>query len=71
MEKFGIFDLLDTLSALAEQEGDASAPMTEEPSPPPPVYAAREDAPVNRGALNGFLSRHDAISRKIDGMKKD
>lgn len=71
MEKFGIFDLLDTLSALAEQDGDPSAPDAEEPSPLPPAYPAPEKNSANRGALNGFLSRHDAISRKIDGRKKE
>lgn len=69
MEKFGIFDLLDTLSALAEHDGDAVAPTAEEPSPLPPAYPSPENNPANRDALSGFLSRHDAISRKIDGKK--
>ena len=74
MEKFGIFELLDALSALTEQ----NAPPAEEPAPSPrqpdgtfdpPVYA--NDPPPKAGgreadALAGFLARHDAVARKAE-----
>lgn len=73
MEKFGIFELLDALSALTAGE--------EKPSPQdaaylPPVYPGSEPPPegkepeprtppaAEKDALAGFYARHDAIARK-------
>ncbi len=70
MEKFGIFDLLDTLSAIAEQDESAPAPSAEDAIFSPPAYAPPQKQPANRDALNGFLAQHEAISRKIDEKKK-
>ena len=77
MEKFGIFELLDTLSAiLAGQEEPAAAqkPQPERPSAQdsafaPPAYAG-ENPGENKSeiaALSSFLARHDKTSKKIDG----
>ena len=80
MEKFGIFELLDALSALtAQNEGNKPAP--DDASYRPPDYAApvspkQERNPDSPGteeggeALSAFLARHDAIVRKIDEKKK-
>ena len=95
MEKFGIFELLDTLSAIVAadspvheehtEEGSAqnqsgTEPKTAKPNPgdaayQPPQYtqgeASAETAVGGRDALGAFLDRHDAISRKIDGNRRD
>ena len=90
MEKFGIFELLDTLSAFMT----ASAPQGEEQEEPaeqvkaaetvkpnhgdsayqPPQYGAEEQTSAQsilggKDALDSFLQRHDAISKKIDGNR--
>ena len=73
MEKFGIFELLDTLSALTAEQSAATAqsrpPETEEtlaeipPQKQPPD--AMPAAPTPSGdALAAFLARHDAMSRR-------
>lgn len=91
MEKFGIFELLDTLSAImAPNPADGepipaenkhrSAPASETEkaeiiSPKqsdsafaPPSFGGEQtlEAQANRNALDTFLQRHDAISKKID-----
>ena len=62
MEKFGIFELLDALSALTAQNGPEGAFD-------PPAYG--EKPPQKTGgrendALAGFLARHDAVARKAE-----
>ena len=79
MEKFGIFELLDALSALTAQNGPAppeAAGQSAEPRRPdgafdPPAYAKEEDRGQGqkadgRDALAGFLARHDAVARKAE-----
>ncbi len=78
MEKFGIFELLDALSAMAAAAEKPSPPEKEEPkeetrggrvpdpSFAPPAYdgtpAPLPSAPAN--ALGDFLARHDAVAGK-------
>lgn len=77
MEKFGIFELLDTLSALTEQKtSDASAEPGENKTPrgdgafdPPSYPQPPQKGRAESDALQGFLARHDAVARKADGKK--
>ncbi len=70
MEKFGIFDLLDALSAAMEQSGEEDAPPPAETVTPdagdrafaPPSYAGGEEA---NAALSSLLARHEEIKKKI------
>lgn len=77
MEKFGIFELLDALSAIAlpdAQDGEKSA--HDDPVYAPPVYTAEEKAkeappetkkpPVSTGefAIHDFYKRHDERAKK-------
>ena len=76
MEKFGIFELLDTLSALLPQdgekknaeEGEKSSPNVKDAAFSPPSYAA-EPKTAEDAALSSFLSRHDEIARRVDKKK--
>ena len=80
MDKFGIFDLLDTLSQIASD----AAPQ-EKPTEPPPVQRVspddkaflppefpdgktKEDA-QSRNALSSFYEKHSRISSGIDKRK--
>ena len=82
MEKFGIFELLDTLSALTAAEnaarGESQPPDAEAQSAPqaaPP--AARAAAPAEqqsgqtrgRDAFAAFLARHDETRRHAEKRK--
>ena len=83
MEKFGIFELLDALSALTAHRGgendgltappDALAsdqkPDKSAPSRPadPPQTASAPSASPD--ALSAFLARHDRMSRKAEHKK--
>ncbi len=66
MEKFGIFELLDALSALTE--GQSAVPKADDPAFSAPAYPAPVQdpppPPSGRDALGGLLARHEAISRK-------
>ncbi len=74
MEKFGIFELLDALSAFtdAAQEEKSVPPAATTPSEQdaafaPPDYAApQSETGTHQSALSSFLSRHEALSKKID-----
>lgn len=67
MEKFGIFELLDALSALTSAQSDAPAPpeATEPAQSAPPPGERPEPRTAEEDALSAFLARHDAISRRI------
>ncbi len=79
MEKFGIFELLDTLSALsAPQSGeqtDVGAPAnTDENSAPqteadasPSLSGERPDPKLS--AFESLIARHEGISKRIDKNK--
>ena len=77
MEKFGIFELLDTLSAILAGEQEPAAaqkPQPEQPSPQDAAFAPPAYSGGNTGenkseiaALSSFLARHDKVSKKIDG----
>ena len=76
MEKFGIFELLDTLSAILT--GENGAPAAEAPAKPstddaafqPPSYSgAQPEEQAANPALSSFLAHHDEVSKKIDGKK--
>ncbi len=78
MEKFGIFELLDTLSALTadKEPAEPTAPAAANKTPgqdeafAPPAYGAQPaKGRTGADALQGFLSRHDAVARKADGKK--
>lgn len=74
MEKFGIFDLLSALGT-SFGEGEA-APEAREQAPAkreearrqPPTDGARNAAQTTEAARSceGFLRRHEEISRRID-----
>lgn len=74
MEKFGIFELLDALSALsAPQSGetdDKAAVSADEngPQKEAPADGEKPSSP-ERDAIASFLARHETLSRKIDGKK--
>ena len=63
MEKFGIFELLDALSAILSGENGP----TDSPKPPAEAPAAPSKEPQGSAALSSFLARHDSVSKKIDG----
>ncbi len=69
MEKFGIFELLDTLSAFTSMKAEQSAdeqpnlPVKQTASPP----QKEERAPS--GAFASLLARQEEISKRIDGKK--
>ena len=74
MEKFGIFELLDTLSALILPEGQPSAapdktPNAEDRAFSPPSYGERQAPSVapTASALSAFLDRHDRAVKQIGG----
>lgn len=77
MEKFGIFELLDTLSALTapqkeENEEEHSAPNAQNTAAQPPVLQTQEPSPDVNPRLSAFeslISRHDGISKRIDKKK--
>ncbi len=83
MEKFGIFELLDALSAMTAPSGAPEGQNKQTPPSPqeapfsPPVSGATADsAPTANGAtdksdaFSAFMFRHDSISKKIDGSNK-
>lgn len=68
MEKFGIFELLDALAAIAEtatpppSEAKEEGPPLRSPSEPPsdpPAQTLRE------AAVGGFFARHEKIARHV------
>lgn len=72
MEKFGIFELLDALSALTAREGEGTAPEKQtDAAYRPPVYGesappAESSPSAKADALAGFYARHDAVARKAE-----
>ncbi len=81
MEKFGIFELLDTLSALILPDGQAEAaekrpqstpqpPRAEDRAFAPPAYngesAEPPATPPAASALSSFLEKHDSTVKRIN-----
>ena len=70
MEKFGIFELLDTLSALILPE-ESPSPAPEAPPRAgdrafaPPAYGEQTGPPPAGSALSTFLDRHDKTVKSI------
>lgn len=81
MEKFGIFDLLDTLAQIASDAKPAEKPQEDTPaarvSPddksflPPDFDSAdsTDEQKANRNAINSLYERHESISKRIDKKK--
>ncbi len=84
MEKFGIFELLDTLSALTApqkntEDGFSAPPVDAAPDAETnaeahgqtitPPENAHNKKDANQRALQSLLDRHDGISKRIDGKK--
>ena len=77
MEKFGIFELLDTLSAFAapdpESKAEETKPQQTDDAFAPPPYATMDsvgsDQKGEAAALASLLERHDRIAKKIDEKK--
>ncbi len=78
MEKFGIFELLDTLSAVmqgtdeqnAAPDGGPQRPNAGDPAFIPPRYpAANEEDGKETQAVRSLLTRHDEIVKRIDRKK--
>ena len=77
LEKFGIFELLDTLSAILAGDNGPSAPQKPPAGQTADPTAARSAPAADSGqeappqdanpALSAFLARHDRVSKKIDG----
>ena len=71
MEKFGIFELLDTLSALIlpeeKQPEPEKAPHAEDAAFAPPDYQGPSAPPAGASALSSFLDRHDRTVKQIGG----
>lgn len=79
MEKFGIFELLDALSAVLDGETDAppseetpvethAEPSVTDASFLPPDYTG--NVPADGGtAISSFLSRHDETVKRIEKKK--
>lgn len=69
MEKFGIFELLDALSALTEtdEKPEPAPPRTPDGAFSAPDYGLGE-APLPAGtgnAVDGFLTRHEAARKRV------
>lgn len=77
MEKFGIFELLDALSALTEGTEKNQEVSDSEIEPPQSSSAEeKEQNPTARKiktdqALEGFYARHAAVARKAAKKKTD
>lgn len=81
MDKFGIFELLDTLSQIAAErtESDFSKPPASVPHPSPddksflpPNFNGEpldEGQKMQRDALNALYDRHESIAKRIDKKK--
>ena len=77
MDKFGIFELLDTLSQItsdrAESDKPPVDPPAQRPSPDdksflPPDFGGEngDGQQIGRSALNSLYERHESISKRID-----
>ncbi|MBO5045347.1 MAG: hypothetical protein J6C93_00580 [Clostridia bacterium] len=64
MEKFGIFELLDTLSALTAQKSPEKTDDAPQDNPPP----AEREQPLagTNNAFSSLVARQEEISRRID-----
>lgn len=72
MEKFGIFELLDTLSAFSGENGENFSAQETPPASgqtAAPLTETQPTAQSNRNALDLFLQRQEEISRRIDARK--
>lgn len=71
MEKFGIFELLDALSALSDSNLPKS-PSQNQPTSTPPVPSKPQHTPSHEQnvAVTNFLLRHDAIAKRADKQKQ-
>lgn len=78
MEKFGIFELLDTLSAVMQStSGQKTAPDAAPQRPdagdsvfaPPRYPAPQEGDGKETQAVRSLLTRHDEIVKRIDRKK--
>ena len=74
MEKFRIFELLDALSALTANESQAPPARQQAPqdaaNAPADTPAAQQThggqtAQMQTDALQAFLARHDALSKRV------
>ena len=74
MEKFGIFELLDALSALSAAEDGAAgsagnAAGGDGTDRPIAAHGLPSEPDKKNAAIDAFLSRHEALSKKIDQNK--
>ena len=81
MDKFGIFELLDTLSQIAAERTDdnfsepsapAPHPLPDDKSFLPPNFNGEpldEGQKMQRDALTALYDRHESIAKKIDKKK--
>ncbi len=82
MDKFGIFDLLDTLAQIASDAQPQEKPSDDTPatrvSPDDKAFLPPDFAPQNpaenekdtrKNALASLYERHESISRRIDQKK--
>ena len=84
MEKFGIFELLDALSALTAHRGGENDGLTAPPDalaadqkpdksapsrPADPPQTPSASSATSPDALSAFLARHDRMSRKAEHRK--
>ncbi|MDE6411334.1 MAG: hypothetical protein K2L02_02210 [Clostridia bacterium] len=80
MDKFGIFELLDTLAQIASDAQPEENKKDETPSPRvspddksflPPDFngTPTEEQKTSRSAINSLYERHESISKRIDKKK--
>ena len=80
MDKFGIFELLDTLAQIASDATPAENQAEETPAPRvspddksflPPDFngTPTDEQKASRSAINSLYERHESISKRIDKNK--
>ena len=81
MDKFGIFELLDTLAQITSNAQEEAAPPPDvssgRPSPDdksflPPTFSgetATDEQKLQQNALSALYERHESISKRIDKKK--
>ena len=80
MDKFGIFELLDTLAQIASDAQPTEKPQDEAPAtrvspddksflPPDFNGTPTDEQKTKRSAITSLYERHDSISKRIDKNK--
>ncbi len=67
MEKFGIFELLDALSAMTDTPAEENKARTPDEAFAPPTYGMPASEPPARtnSAFEGFVARHEEARGRV------